>query len=158
MEEHLDLCQYRRRGCVHLINLVTCYQIALSRRRCLKLLCWAQMRSFPRLRALDILLVASAIFVKFSTVFERYTHLTSFLTHIFRHLNPKFSPHTNQRTKNLSDVDLLQSAVRRLSISLAISAVDCIIEFCNRQPKLFNTDCPYANDFPSRLKTPIQAC
>ena len=48
-------------------------------------------------------------------------------------LEPKIKPHTNQQTnqptKYLGDVELLQSASRRPSISLAISNVDRIIRF-----------------------------
>ena len=135
----MDFYQYRGRGCVHLINLVTCYQISLSRRLYLKLLCWAQMRSFPRLRALDILLGASDIFGNFRPFLKDVP--THFLPNPYLSpLEPKIQPHTNQPTKNLSDVDLLQSAVRRPSISLAISAVYSIIEFCKRQPKVFLAD------------------
>jgi hypothetical protein len=65
-------------------------------------------------------------------------------------------PHTNQPTRDLEDFDILQGASGTPSVCLAISAVHRIIGLSNKQTKLFlNRDCAYANDFTSRLETPI---
>jgi len=114
----------------------------------------------------------SDIFVKFSTFFgickpistykpqflpDPYTctHLTSSLTHNLFLVNPKFNSNISQLTKQpsnnpkvLTGVELLQSASRRSSISLDISAADRIIWFSNRQTKLFLTKIALTHTIP----------
>jgi hypothetical protein len=62
---------------------------------------------------------------------------------------------TNQPTKELTEGgDLRESASRRPSVCLAIPALTASLGSVTDN---YNVDCSYANDFPSRLKTPTLA-
>jgi hypothetical protein len=47
------------------LTVLTCYQIASSGRRCVRLQCWAEKRSFARLRALDDVVAGQPILLHF---------------------------------------------------------------------------------------------
>ena len=47
------------------LTVLTCYQIASSVRRCVRLQCWAEKRPFTRLRALDNVVVGQPFLLNF---------------------------------------------------------------------------------------------
>jgi hypothetical protein len=61
---------------------------------------------------------------------------------------------TNQSTKELTEGgDLRESASQRSSVCIAIPALTASLGSVTDTLN-YNRDCTYANDFPSRLKTP----
>jgi len=80
------------------LTLLTCYQIANSRRCCVRLQCWAEKRAFPRLTALDNVVVAQQCLLKFRLFVEDLRSISMFpplpyaLTPLLQHLNQMCSP------------------------------------------------------------------
>jgi hypothetical protein len=79
------------------LTLLTCYQLANSRRCCGRLQCWAEKRAFPRLEALDNVVVGQQCLLNFrlfvggviSTIM--FPPLPYALTTFLQHLNPMCS-------------------------------------------------------------------
>ena len=79
------------------LTQLTCYQLALSVRRCVRLQCWAQKRPFPRLRALINVAVGQPFLLNFLPFVEDIRSVTSILvllsalTPILCNLNPMYN-------------------------------------------------------------------
>jgi len=80
------------------LTVLTCYQIASSVRRCVRLQWWAEKRPFTRLRALDNGVVGQLFFVIFRPFVEDVTSISmltspipSALNLTLCHLNPMYS-------------------------------------------------------------------
>ena len=145
------------------LTLLTCYQIASSRRRCVRLQCWEEKRAFPVRKALYNVVVVQQFLSNFQTFLEDVRFINMYPPHFLRDsyhspFEPKMQPHNNQPTKHLRE-DTCSKAQFYVPRSVAIAAVDRIFVLSNRQPKIdFDRDCAYANEFPSGLKTPMRAC
>jgi len=80
-----------------LLTLLTCYQIASSRRGCVRLQCWVKERTFPRLEALDNVVVGQPFLLNFRLFVEDVRYISMFpalppaLTPVIQHLNPMCS-------------------------------------------------------------------
>ena len=90
-----------RRGFVHLIKLLTCYQISRSVCRCVRLQCWAEKWAFAILRALHIVVVGQQFFLRLQTFLLDIRciimHPPHFLPDPYPSpLKPKTHPHNNQ--------------------------------------------------------------